>query len=565
MFRRGSSDDSSSYRPKRSLLGRLRRRSSRDGYYGDDGTAGGGRRAGGPLRWATAPARWAGSAVRGVGRGAGATWSAVRGGWSSRNGRELLRGLPALLAVAAVAAAAVASGIQSRRLEGRYRAAADSAFEAGEAEAANLYYRRLAQLDDGGPQTRFRMALTYQDLEQGRTAAELMNGLMGEDGSPGYAPAHRWAANRLLNSEGAAENSALIAEAHRHLLQARRGAPEDVEVALNLAQYYAAVGDLRRAVPLLREAAEERPGLNFDLARLHARLGDVRGEARADAAAESHFRNLVRIDPADHTARARWAGTLVSLGRFEEAVGVLSEGAERDPAGFAPLLGAAFLVEYDRMKEAGDARYGRRLSLLREALKLRPNDPQALVRLIDFADGGGAAEEAEAAEFLQGVLARGEVPAAAHLALGARAWAEEDAETAAFHLKQAYELDPSLGVVANNLAWVLAHRPDPDTDRALRLIDTVVTRWPDVPTYRDTRGEILRLLGRDAEALPELERALAGGLSEPRLHASLAAVYDGLGRDSLAARHRALAGDAPAGGPKRDGSVRPAAAAAPGK
>src|SRR5438445_652901 len=80
------------------------------------------------------------------------------------------------------------------------------------------------------------------------------------------------------------------------------------------------------------------------------------------------------------------------------------------------------------------------------------------------------------------------------------------------HLEQAFRLAPQEGLVANNLAWLLAQPPSPDLPRALALIDSVLARWPDQPNYLETRGQILVKLQRWNEALADLEMAQQRGL-----------------------------------------------------
>lgn len=465
----------------------------------------------------------------------------------------MLWGLPALIAGLGFAGFAATAGVRARGLDEEYRAAADAAYDADEPAPANLYYRRLAELDGGAPRTRFRLAETYESLDRPDAAGQLLAGLTEDVG--GYPPAHRAAAARLLEAPGAPDdpfaNRRRLAAAFRHLKLARRGAPDDVDVAVELARVLLAAGEDRAALPLIREAADARPDLRLDEGVVAARLGESAAAARAFAAAEAHFAVAVADDPGDDASRLRWAEALAKLGRLDDAAAALEEGLRRSPDAFAAPLSRVRLFQSDAVGRAGGAP-AMRLAMLRDALRLTPRDPQALMRLIAFADGDGAASDesngdgaggsgADAAALLRSILARGDVPAAAHLALGTRAWSADDADAAAFHLEQAYRLDPSLGPVANNLAWVLAHRPDPDLDRALRVIDATVARWPDEPAYRDTRGDVYRLLERPADALADLEFALAGGLGSPDLHARLASVYDDLGRSELAETHRALA------------------------
>ena len=515
------------------------------------------------------PLRHVGRASRAAWMAAGGTVRALRGGWTARRLKDLLWGLPALAAAAACAGLATTAGVRSRGLDEEYRLAADAAFDAGDPAAANLYYRRLVELDGGSPRTRFRLAETYDEIGRPDAAADLLTALTPDTG--GYPPAHKRLAARLLDpaaavGPGAGEADApldprRVAAAHRHLLLARRADPADTDLAVRLAQLYVDAGAAGRALPLLVGAAPSRPELHLDAGLLAARLGEGAVARRSFEAAAAHFAGLVGRDAGDGLSRRRWVTCLVNLGRLDEAAGVLEAGAERDAATFAPLLAEVRSLQYDAVTRSG-GEPALRLALLRDALRLNPKEIGALTRLIAFAEGGAAGGDGAAAAegLLQAILAAGEVPAAAHLALGTRAWAGEDEDAAVFHLERAYALDPSLGPVANNLTYVLASRERPDLDRALRLMDAAVDRWPDVPDYRDTRGQILHRLGRDADALDDLERALAGGVRSRETHRTLAAVYDGLGRSEMAARHRELAAEANAGIGETGGDAPPDAA-----
>jgi predicted Zn-dependent protease len=121
------------------------------------------------------------------------------------------------------------------------------------------------------------------------------------------------------------------------------------------------------------------------------------------------------------------------------------------------------------------------------------------------------------------------------------AWEQGKHEEGLLHLEQAYQLAPHMGVVANNLAWVLANAQPPDLPRALTLMNTVLERWPNEPLYRDTRGEVLVKMGRWKEALTDLQAALPAYPNHPALHLRLAETYEHLGIPEMAAEHRRLA------------------------
>jgi Tfp pilus assembly protein PilF len=143
---------------------------------------------------------------------------------------------------------------------------------------------------------------------------------------------------------------------------------------------------------------------------------------------------------------------------------------------------------------------------------------------------------------LEDMIALGTSAPMAHFALGVMAWEEEDADSAVWHLERAYKLNPELTVVGNNLAWLLAHdEANPQPERALALINSVLKSRPEQLGYVETRGQIYVMLGRWEEAHDDLERALPKYKYTVEIHESLAKVYENLGQESLAQKHRNVA------------------------
>ena len=96
-------------------------------------------------------------------------------------------------------------------------------------------------------------------------------------------------------------------------------------------------------------------------------------------------------------------------------------------------------------------------------------------------------------------------------------------DEARLHWEQALRLEPEMGVVANNLAWVLAHDEPPDLTRALELAERAVQSKPSDSRFRGTRGVVLMKLGRSSEAITDLEAELAGNPNRSSTHLALAA------------------------------------------
>jgi predicted Zn-dependent protease len=146
---------------------------------------------------------------------------------------------------------------------------------------------------------------------------------------------------------------------------------------------------------------------------------------------------------------------------------------------------------------------------------------------------------------LEKMLASGKGTAYAHFALSVDAFQRNKPAEGRFHLERAHEIEPRMPVVANNLAWTLAQSDKPDLPRALSLANLAVEQEPTNPAFRDTRGHVYLKMGRQKEAVADLEAALSRAPDNPTLHRSLAEAYEQLGNDRLAAEHRRIASKAP--------------------
>jgi regulator of sirC expression with transglutaminase-like and TPR domain len=98
------------------------------------------------------------------------------------------------------------------------------------------------------------------------------------------------------------------------------------------------------------------------------------------------------------------------------------------------------------------------------------------------------------------------------------------------------------------LATVLAAGSQEDQGHALALIQLVVDAFPDNAEFRNTRGRIFARLGKNQDAVDDLNFAAdrlsdASETKETRL--ILAKAYDALDKPQLAEQQRRLAGMTP--------------------
>lgn len=475
--------------------------------------------------------------------------TAADGVLATRSFLHLLQGLPAIfVAIAVISVAGVVLGRESK-LRDAYRGAAAVAYQSDRPKDAQLYYERLFRLDGGSAETRLFLGLTLEKLGRKEEANGLIHGVANGDAG-GDARANRWVAAQILSDPQNLRDRSQLQAAYKHLVKAEDALPRDTNVKLDLAKYHLALGETKKAIPKLEAAASADPALNYDLSRLYVATGNARAAQRAIERAEKHFRRELEKSPEDRKSRLLLATCVANLARFEEAVKILSEGLAVDPEGpYGPAIARIYVTAYDRHAVQPQPDYRAMITALREALRFDPKSADAAVRLATFGERGAGqlaavaptvdpTVEKTAREMLQGLLATGEQPPAVHMALGLKSWRSNDLAQAQWHFERAYELDPNLSGVANNLAWVMSHQPNPDLKRALEVIDPVVNKFPQVSHFRDTRGEIYLRMEQWNEALLDLEKALPDMKHDPRIHESLATAYDGLNQPEIASKHR---------------------------
>ena len=125
--------------------------------------------------------------------------------------------------------------------------------------------------------------------------------------------------------------------------------------------------------------------------------------------------------------------------------------------------------------------------------------------------------------------AKGKVAASWQYVLWADARLHGDMTNARKHLKTAHELLPEDPTINNDLAMDLASGSREDLERGLEIIQSVIDKYPYEPVFRDTRGQILVRLGRNQEALADLEFAATRLADSKDTKLVLSKVYAALG------------------------------------
>jgi tetratricopeptide (TPR) repeat protein len=505
--------------------------------------------------------------------------------WESRNLRYLLQGLPAfILAIALLVVGALVFFQDRAALAQEYESlGARALMEAKQKNSlgmdakaaialAQTCYKRLSPAQ--APENMYHMAETYELQRQYGAAVSIYDSLAPLDPKKkGYGPAHYQVAMRLLASK---PNPRQIFEAENHLVQAyqyaqtRNDRQEAWYASLAHAALFEVLRDTNRPeaaeqemVTAVREIGDQVPKFRLTLAAWYMSTG------KRDAAEEQAKRAVDtltrRVEENINDVEAR--GWLIESLKFSAQVkcfrGDFKKGKDdfararelcqrgmamtTDPAvqqKYLTVLCYMFIAQFDNTMNDPNTSAEERFALLETALGLRPNDMQLIQRLGVFMTQSGP-ESKKAREVLQKMIDEGKNLSVAHMILGTAAWEKNDVTTAKYHWEKAFEQTDWSPRVANNLGWLLAfHSKPPDLERALMLVDAALQKQ-NFPEYHGTRGHILSKMGRNREALPELELAKPAFINHPRelyqLYKKLAEVTKALDMAGESQRYDKLA------------------------
>jgi tetratricopeptide (TPR) repeat protein len=460
--------------------------------------------------------------------------------WHSRRWVRFAAGsLAVVTAGTALVVAHATRHVTPSHLAPVYRSTADGAMRRNDVQTAKVALRKLANLDYGGPETHYHLAVAAAKDGDRVKARGLMQQLASPD-RPGYAAAHLWLANDLLSGTKS-PTTRDVRVAQQHLEQSLKTAPDNAAAHVLLSQNYLRLRQQDLATTHLVRAVDQYPQLNLALARIHKSQGRPDEATSAAQQAADHFQKLAEPDPGKVQAWLQWTNAEMLLGNYAEAESILTRGlAASGKDEYRHALANLCVAWSDAAARQEKPDLGQQLELLGRALSFVPDHRLALARLAALSAQEGPEKQA-AETALKDVLASGKAPAIVHIVLGSAAAAQKDYATALSHLEQANKLRPDMPWVLNNLAWVLAHREPPDYDRALELINAALKKLPRSPEFHDTRGQIFLKMSRWKEAATDLELALAAFPDRAELHRALAKVYDQLGDPDLARRHTAQA------------------------
>lgn len=456
---------------------------------------------------------------------------------------KILGFLPAIVALVTFVALVGRGIYRSEQITSDYRAAARKAIAEEDLTKAKFFYSRLIGDDDqGSAEDQFNMVSVLEASGDEQAASDLLDQLAPDD-EIGYPRAHLRKAMMLQQSVATnGPQTDLIKRFKWHL---QHGASTDsLETDLLWLNYHLALQEMEPAAMRLISAANRNPDYWFDVALLYRRMNRSDDAAKALNRAEGRARSMLENEPQNTAQRLRLAEILMQKKDTVGVQEVLRDGL-RLSASDANLRRAASNFTLSRLSDIGteqDANSQRsRFLLLDEAVRLDPNNASVYQAMASIHSQLTSDEQRKAyRKHLQGWVAEGVSVAYAHFVLGNFLWLEGESDDSIFHLERAMELDNSLLIVANNLAYMLTHREEPELDRAEKLVRLAIEAQPQQVNFIDTLADVLFAQEKWDEALNAYERVLPQSRGQKRrtIHQQLAKIYDKLDKPELAQSHR---------------------------
>ena len=470
----------------------------------------------------------------------------IKSWFSTRPYGELWRSLPVLLGgLAWLVFAAGLLSWKAGKIETDYTLIARRALAYRNFETARVASQRLLSLrSEAQAQHLFTLAQALGGQGREAEAAAILAKLAPLD-KQGHAPAQLLLARTLLARTNATAETVQAAE--QHLKRVLDSDPRSVEANSLLGRLCLQTKQWERAKQYFTLVLPTQPEAGLLLASVFKAQGDAVSARVWAEQAEKHFRKRVQDASLDDpSGRLAWVEALMLQENYAAALAALEAGMKQ--SGNAPYhaaLGEVCAAWAHSIAKTKSGDWAARIKLVHQGLQSAPQNQALLAHLIELTSLTGA--EADAARIaLTKLLGEGQALPVVHFCLALDAGQRHQPERARSHFLLTYETAPHMVYVANNLALILAMADQPDLPRALEIIRSVLDKYPDNPNLRDTRGQILVIMGRWQEAVADLEFALPKLTPNNATHAALAKAYEGLGQKDQAAEHDRLAKQKPA-------------------
>ena len=279
----------------------------------------------------------------------------------------------------------------------------------------------------------------------------------------------------------------------------------------NLGMLYFRQHEFRKAADVLEQGLKVDPSMTSASALLGISLYEVSDYARARPRLEA----AVRANPNDNNARLFLVKDLTQLGDADAAAPELQQLAKRQPENQEVWYMLARV--YMKLSENAMAK----INAIDANSILAHQLSGEMMEAMNNYDGA-------VVELKKAVDMAPQKPGS-HYKLGEAYWGLSQWDSAAGEYQAELTIDPANCRAQWKLGSVLMQKGG-DAQEALTALDKSLTLCPNLSDARADRGRALMTLGRNADAVPDLEAAIKADPTEPRNHFLLAKAYRALGR-----------------------------------
>lgn len=281
----------------------------------------------------------------------------------------------------------------------------------------------------------------------------------------------------------------------------------------NLGMLYFNSHDFAHAAEVLKRGLELHP----DMPTASAMLGMSYFQLGADEKAEPPLRAALHANPTDNTIEMMLVRILINLRKPTEAVSYLNNFLERNPKDQEAwyLLGKTYL------QMSGDA--------LKKVDEIDPNSVVAH-EIAGEIDESMHNYDVALVEYQKAIDMAPQQPGT-HMHMANTYWLIGKWESAQTEFKAELANDPNNCTARWKLANAMLEANDSNDD-ALVQLNQSIERCPLLMQARVDRARALVRLGKQSDALPDLEMAEKESPSEPTIHFLLAAVYRSQGKSA---------------------------------
>jgi tetratricopeptide (TPR) repeat protein len=355
--------------------------------------------------------------------------------FATRNYKYLLVGSPAIVVAGVMVATAVWQTQRplASRLD-RYRLAVGSAIRGKDWVAAELYSRKLLQLDVEDRQAEYTLAGVLQEKGDQKQALEVIKRLAPED-RIGYPPAHFAAVIGMIKKKEPLSKDELKRFEH-HAKAAASDAKLRADAEQLLGQMYLMTHRAEEALASFQISVKDRPELRLAIAQLLYQANRPE-EAKAELGrAVEFYRGRLVANPSDTESRVLLGRTMILAGNAQVAEAILRERFDKpDGARCREELASIGLAFYDSLNAGANIdSIAIRLQAIQLAIECDAKPQEIKDRLAKWNSTDAAS--------VKELLASGKVGWIGHLILAS---CEKDAESVKMHLAQAERLWPGAG------------------------------------------------------------------------------------------------------------------------